>query len=530
LERVKFTKTGLSEELRVAIQAVDDENKRQLKLQTDIDDIVYNTAKKHRDSLSSVDQTTKNRYAEIRKLMTLITVQQRVLVRLGRIMACERARNTEGSTVLAGWKAEFEHLFEMRAKLFERHMMLTEENSRFKRQAEALKKEFPVVEKRIEGLEKLVALRSLERQRRELLVEEWNIMRGMFESKLGDFRLAGRNTLEEWVQHVERIGKEAEFWYNKAHQLGCRLDTIQLITRIKDEMPDLFLSEAWEDVSPVLLEECHFNWKIDERNLRRIKVDDSQFLPSRKSTNFLIELRGPMDCGSFRAVYAMKDEDGNSFMGKIFHLRRNLETDRECAKRVVKSSLLANATIKAFEAELKSRRSDSPSIITDIEFDWKFNFLDVCLIDIEDPMPDTSRAPEGDPKVTCMMVEPRLDFTAWKKFTDPFGNILPVDSSGAPREEVNLVLDAFSHWSWVDSGKRYIVVDLQGEDKGVVSGEHTVELTDPGIHVVATDLWDDINHDCDGNYRRGGVILYMKNHKCNKYCMLLGIDTDKSTE
>lgn len=84
---------------------------------------------------------------------------------------------------------------------------------------------------------------------------------------------------------------------------------------------------------------------------------------------------------------------------------------------------------------------------------------------------------------------------------------------------------AFSHFSYVKSRKKMIIVDLQGVLTVNEEGKDMFELTDPVIHRrnrKAGRQWD------FGRTDRGkkGINDFLKSHKCSEMCRLLGLEKE----
>ena len=76
------------------------------------------------------------------------------------------------------------------------------------------------------------------------------------------------------------------------------------------------------------------------------------------------------------------------------------------------------------------------------------------------------------------------------------------------------VTQAFSHYTWVKSGKRMVVCDIQG-----VHTDSGFRLTDPAIHHL------DIRRKYAGtNLGKKGIRRFFKTHKCNEICLKMGLD------
>ena len=77
------------------------------------------------------------------------------------------------------------------------------------------------------------------------------------------------------------------------------------------------------------------------------------------------------------------------------------------------------------------------------------------------------------------------------------------------------LLQAFSHYSWVASGKSLVICDLQG----VESGTSRVTLTDPAIHSTSAGTY---GHTDLGNV---GIQQFFKTHTCGAVCTGMGLSS-----
>lgn len=95
------------------------------------------------------------------------------------------------------------------------------------------------------------------------------------------------------------------------------------------------------------------------------------------------------------------------------------------------------------------------------------------------------------------------------KYINNDGNIVVSGSEVADKAE------AFTHFTYVKSEKAIMVLDIQGTGYG---------LCDP--EVASTKLLDDDSQTilfCCGNLSTQAIEQFLSEHKCNKYCALLGI-------
>ena len=113
----------------------------------------------------------------------------------------------------------------------------------------------------------------------------------------------------------------------------------------------------------------------------------------------------------------------------------------------------------------------------------------------------------------CVTVEKFLDGTSpFSKYVNNTGDIYPDGS------EVCLKAETFVHYTYVKSGTKLMVVDIQGK------GYH---LCDPEI--ASADLRDANDQTilfCSGNLSYTAIERFKEVHVCNKYCTLLKLDKE----
>jgi len=88
---------------------------------------------------------------------------------------------------------------------------------------------------------------------------------------------------------------------------------------------------------------------------------------------------------------------------------------------------------------------------------------------------------------------------------------------------------AFSHFSYVKSKKRFMVVDLQGVHMSKPDGTCSYELTDPVIHKHRKNNKTKFSQWTFGRTDRGekGMDAFFHTHQCNEVCKLLGLEETK---
>jgi hypothetical protein len=87
------------------------------------------------------------------------------------------------------------------------------------------------------------------------------------------------------------------------------------------------------------------------------------------------------------------------------------------------------------------------------------------------------------------------------------------------------ILEAFSHWSWVNSGGEKLVCDLQGhreEDDGLMhAGERCYYLlTDPAVCTPCHEYGE-------SDTGQSGINAFFAHHVCNEWCEHLDIEYEK---
>ena len=113
----------------------------------------------------------------------------------------------------------------------------------------------------------------------------------------------------------------------------------------------------------------------------------------------------------------------------------------------------------------------------------------------------------------CVTVENFLDGTTrFSKYVNNTGDIYGDGS------EVSLKAETFVHYTYVKSGKKIMVVDIQGKGYG---------LCDPEI--ASADLRDADDNTilfCSGNLSYSAIEKFNEVHVCNQYCTLLKLDQE----
>lgn len=95
------------------------------------------------------------------------------------------------------------------------------------------------------------------------------------------------------------------------------------------------------------------------------------------------------------------------------------------------------------------------------------------------------------------------------KYINNTGSVLLKGSDVAEKAE------CFAHYTYVESGKKLVVLDIQGTG---------CKLYDPEI--ATEQLFDEHDNSiyfCSGNLSQTAIDTFMTEHVCNKYCDMLDL-------
>ena len=204
----------------------------------------------------------------------------------------------------------------------------------------------------------------------------------------------------------------------------------------------------------------------------------------------------PFAAGGQKLVYHAHDEDNN----KHIVIKQSKWTD---ARSNSIKRCLETAQVHAIAANYAATFNREVSVIIEAS-EIQFVSVGVMLV-------------PGGSQPQYFTYEPNimnLSRGGYMKFNSNFNFIL--SASKYDEDPIyNDTCQAFSHYTWVKSGKTLVICDLQG-----VKSRFKLILTDPAIH--------NTNILCHGSTNLGmkGIQKFFQVHECNDICRALKLDTE----
>lgn len=200
----------------------------------------------------------------------------------------------------------------------------------------------------------------------------------------------------------------------------------------------------------------------------------------------------PFAEGSQKVVYHAYDEDNKEHI--VLKRSKWTDTRSNSNKRHIETAQV-HAIAANFAAAFNQKR---PSCACEIQF------VQVGVMII----PDGSKSP-------ICTYEPYMDLSSsdYTKFNSNFAYIHSTREDDDPI--YNDTCQAFSHYTWVRSGNKLVICDLQG-----VKSRFRLTLTDPAIQYT--------NILCHGSTNLGmkGIQMFFQVHKCNDICRAMKLDKE----
>ena len=256
-------------------------------------------------------------------------------------------------------------------------------------------------------------------------------------------------------------------------------------TITKKEAPK-FNSEDSEDI----LQSSVFSFSKPESFLNEIiekieQINLSHYLrPS--PTKFLLKSKEPFSAGTQRFAYHAQDKSSHErYVIKESKYKMSIDDEKREYEIAVQITGVASMFADCFNAE-------KPSHIPKVCFVEVHYFLH-------------TKESHGHLVQELFLFEKYIEGSYSKYNTN----------SGWVNQTSDLyseTLQAFSHYSWVKSGKNLVICDLQG-----VVQDQKIILTDPAIHCRVYEKFQP-NHG-GSNLGSPGIELFFKSHKCNDVCL-----------
>ena len=202
----------------------------------------------------------------------------------------------------------------------------------------------------------------------------------------------------------------------------------------------------------------------------------------------------PFDAGGQKLVYHAHDEDNKEHI--VIKRSKWTDTRSNSIKRCIET-----AQVHAIAANYAATFNREVPIKVEAS---EIQFVSVGVMQV----PDGSQP-------QYFTYEPYIEPSkgGYMKFNSNFDYILSANKQDED-QIYNDTCQAFSHYTWVRSGKKLVICDLQGVKS------RKLMLTDPAIH--------HINILCHGSTNLGmkGILKFFQVHKCNDICRALKLDKE----
>ena len=213
----------------------------------------------------------------------------------------------------------------------------------------------------------------------------------------------------------------------------------------------------------------------------------------------------PFSQGGFRVVFRAKGSDGQNYVIKKFkkdiieeikkvneHIEKK-ETVDSLAKKAVQMHKLAKSLADAFDKNLHEIGKKK-------EFGSAFKYNSIYL----------GRIKNNNGIEESVVVEEFIP-GEFKKYINNDGTIV----YGLPEDlEMSLKAQCLSHYTYVKSNKKLLLLDIQGAG---------FTLFDPEVATSDDALCDGKLKFCMGNLSTRAVEMFIAIHICNKYCQIIGL-------
>ena len=244
-----------------------------------------------------------------------------------------------------------------------------------------------------------------------------------------------------------------------------------------------FTPENCEDIEPI----CILEYAAPSRSDR----DPISFIASEKSlvlssTRVVIKkAKQPFSEGAEHIVYhALKGSSGERLVIKESKFQRSLEDRKDRYLTVVQIYGLADYYAKMFNAE---KPHNTPEI--------HFNEVKFC---------EQNKKINGT-FVSVLYLYEKFMEGRYVKYNTNSGWVSDISGDYAD------ACQAFSHYTWVKSGKQLVVCDLQG-----VAKSNKILLTDPAIHSEDYTLLTPKHG--GNNLGPPGIKTFFASHRCSRVC------------
>jgi len=293
--------------------------------------------------------------------------------------------------------------------------------------------------------------------------------------------------------------KEEINFINKVDELKLKLEKISIkkTQNLQEELSNqkelkILIKSSdppnkWEEISNLELDcICHCLFIKKDFN---VNLDFSKPLIQLSQIESKVLLNPvPFSKGAMRYAFYMYDNFLNQkLVAKIpFKFSSNEEKNLEDSRRDLETIAVCQYIADSFNEYILNKIEDKTNLI---------NFVRCFIYELKNPICISGLS------VKIFQVENFIE-GEYKKYNNNFGWV------NKEQDELTLIAQSFSHFSWQFTKGHLLISDLQG-----VKGY----LTDPQIHCLDLDKYG------DGNLGYRGIIQFFYTHKCNKFCSYLNL-------
>ena len=330
----------------------------------------------------------------------------------------------------------------------------------------------------------------------------------------------------------------------KLEMKNRRIRPIRKESQTKAASVTMFVGPEEFSIYPVAsVRRLIYRVSFDERGKRRKHFAEAPFLS--RDASFVAISKKPFGEGAERFVYRFFElgADGKTVVGDQLVAKETRHIlaeshERDCLKqgKFIRTFCAAQQISRGLAQKFNALLDRTPKVHATCP---RVSFLDCSVYEIESDDGETTRS---------VLVETKLEHQKWYKWNANngyvanqnqvsrrvgFAPLAPIieeaenDTEAVAFQSVRYsaaeVAQAFSHFTYVVTGRKRLVCDLQG-----VASDRMIRLSDPVIHYH--DQGCPTRRQVHGQTDRGrkGISLFFRSHECGSLCQIVtkGFQTD----